>query len=122
MNTPPHNCAMNTQQPNKYYAAPGSPTHLLLTKIAEHCIPLIDSPDMRCWHISFSSGYNNVTCTAICELAGSPVRATLVVHLPPAMPAFVALNSDLKPSRRKCPPVELNALIRTLYSILRNAH
>ena len=112
---------MNTSQPNKYHVAPGSPTHLLLTKIAEHCIPHIDNPDMRCWHISFSSGYNDIACTAICELAGSPVRAAIVVHLPPATPAFVALNSNLTPSRRKCPPIEFNALVRTLGSILGNA-
>jgi len=109
------------KQANKYHAAPGSSTHLLLSKIAEHCIPLIDTPEMRCWHISFASGYNDIPCTAVCELSGSPVRATLIVHIPPARPAFIALNSKLTPPRRKCPPGELTALIHCLDSILKNS-
>lgn len=81
------------------------PLYAVLSEIVDRTFEYSPTEPSRPWLITFTAAYNGLPNTALCELCGSPVRATILVHFDRPHEIFI-LDSGLKKPRKK------NALFR----------
>lgn len=82
---------------------PCSETAEILNKIVNKTIGRIGSQYERPWHITFTRGNYGHLYTALCEMQGSPVRATIIVHLDSSNCNMAVLDSGLNKCRKSIP-------------------